>query len=407
MRQARQHSQDLERTGDFFNTLLTLEPGQEAPRPPQEQKSIESRGNGEQSNAHEDPLSPFSKPPAPPPQQPLPEKPDAAPSIGPSNVPGGLFRRTDTERPSPLPSPSKPDGTASQILNLVQALKTAERQIDTQGKQVERLENLLVRERRARESAEERARCLLEGREPPNTSYDDRSLDQDAFEPPADTVELQNREQLLTNGYQHHLDDDNLSTASTSTMNSHPEAQKHILNEEDASTSQLQSMLDVMTHEMSQMKIVMESYRQRAEGAEAEKKTLAQMVEQIRAQQSNSLSIKDYSKSDLGPEPGNPLATSRSPPTPPADRSSQQHSSSDPDIIHRQLSNGATGAISPLPEFKAELERTVSSVLQQQQRHGPGLAAQSAPYSSMGGVGLIWGGIMTWIKGGQRGEGKN
>lgn len=366
---------------------------------------MEPRSNEQQSHANDDSLSPFSKPPAPPPQQPLPEKPDAAPSIGPPGVPGGLLRRAETERASPLPSPSKTDGSTSQILNLVQALKTAERQIDAQGKQVERLENLLARERKARETAEERTRCLLEGREPPQTLNEGGALDQDAYEPPADTVELQNREQFLTNGYQHHLDDDNLSTASTSTMNSHPEAQKHVRSDEDASTSRLQSMLDVMTHEMSQMKIVMESYRQRAEGAEAEKKTLAQMVEQIRAQQSNPSTIKDYTKSDLGsPDPGNPLATSRSPPTPPADRTSQQQSSSESDVIQRRLSAGATGVITPLPELKAELERTVSSVLQQQQRHGGGLAAQSAPYASMVGVVLIGVGIMTWINGWQRGE---
>ena len=365
---------------------------------------MEIHANGQPTSAHEDPLSPFSKPPAPPPQQPLPEKPTVASSLVPNEVPSRIIQRVDTERASPLPSPSKTDGTASQILTLVQALKTAERQIDTQGKQVERLENLLARERRARESAEERALCLLEGRELPKTLEDDGSLEQDACKPPADTVELQNRNHFLTNRYQHQLDDDNLSTASTSTMNSHPEALKHIPHDEEATTLHLQSMLDAMTQDMGQMKIIMETYRQRAEGAEAEKRTLAQMVEQIRAQQPNSSSIADYSKSDLGSEPGNPLATSRSPPTPPADRSSHHLSSSDSELVHQRLNGGVTGVISPLPDFKAQLERTVSSVLQQQQRHGGGLAAQSAPYASMVGVVLIGVGIMTWINGWQRND---
>ena len=370
---------------------------------------MEVKSTDNRSRPQDDPLSPFSHPPAPPPQQPLPEKPDSA-SLGiPSALAGGLLRRADTERASPSVSPSRTDGAGSQILTLVEALETAKQQLDSQGKQVERLEGLLVKERKARESAEERAKSLLEGRGPPTSPNETGNLDQDAFEPPADTVELENREQYMTNGYQYHLDDDNLSTASTSTMNSAPEALKHVPNDHaEISTSRLQSMLDVMTHEMNQMKTLMESYRQRAEGAEEEKKTLAQMVESIRAQQHShsalsSSSAKDFSGSDLGSDHSgnNPLATSRSPPTPPADRSSRNSSGSD--LAHRRLSAGDVIS-GPLPEFKAELERTVSTVLQQQQRHGGGLAAQSAPYASMVGVVLIGVGIMTWINGWQRGE---
>ena len=358
---------------------------------------MEVDNHEEKSDAHDNPLSPFSQPPAPPPQQPLPEKPAVAPRFIPNSVSDGFSGR-DSGKTSPSPSPSKADGSASQILTLVQALKTAERQIDSQGKQVERLENLLIKERKARESAEERAKCLLEGREIPRTIDESGTLDENGFEPPSDTLEPQNREQI-TNGYSHHLDDDNLSTASTSTMNSAPEALKYVPPEEDASVSRLRNTLDVMTHEMSQMKVTMESYRQRAEGAEAEKKSLAQMVESIRAQQPNTSSARDFPKSSAA-EPGNPLTTSRSPPTPPADRNSQH---SDGDVVDRRFSAGA-GAMGPLPEFRAELERTVSTVLQQQQRHGGGLAVQSAPYASMVGVVLIGVGIMTWINGWQRGD---
>jgi len=82
----------------------------------------------------------FLEPPAPPPQQPLPEKPDA-PS----------FKRADTEKPKNIGSPVRSD---AQMSTLTDALSSAKKEIESQGIRLRDLETLLNEERRAREDAE-------------------------------------------------------------------------------------------------------------------------------------------------------------------------------------------------------------------------------------------------------------
>ena len=160
LKQAKQQSQDLHRTSEFFGALLTLQPGEKAPKPTSDRLVEEPQTNGHPLPPKIDPMSPFSQPPAPPPQQPLPEKPDAARANNHDSFTQPSLKRSTTEKPTlGMSSPTKNE-SSSQILSLVEALTSAKKEIDSQGDRVKQLEDLLRQERKARESAEERARRL-------------------------------------------------------------------------------------------------------------------------------------------------------------------------------------------------------------------------------------------------------
>jgi hypothetical protein len=185
----------------------------------------------------------FSDPPAPPPQQPLPEKPDVA----------NALRRADTERPKAA-SPVRPD---AQMTSLTDALNSAKKEIETQSVRLRDLENLLNEERRAREDAEERANRLeRESIQEP----EDNVADQGAEEP-----EVTEPKQEESTG---------LQDGATSPIS-------------DDTTTRLQQRLESMMAEMNEMKQQMEAYRERAEAAESDRKSLAEMVESIRKENDN------------------------------------------------------------------------------------------------------------------------
>jgi hypothetical protein len=79
---AKQQSQELQQTHQYINAILTADPKRESARasPIDPTKISPIKDNSLKAR--------FSDPPAPPPQQPLPAKPDAASSL----------RRSDTER---------------------------------------------------------------------------------------------------------------------------------------------------------------------------------------------------------------------------------------------------------------------------------------------------------------------
>ena len=342
-------------------------------------------------------MSPFSQPPAPPPQQPLPEKPDSARFMIPEQIPQPSLKRVDTERPrSGLSSPTK-EMPSGQIVSLLEALKSAKQEIDSQGSRVKHLETALARERKARELAERRARTLLGNQDDHETNG---SVEGEAFEPPLDTVELIEHE--LPNG---HAEDEHESKSISRSISSATLKTSEDVGQDtvdlDTSTSRLQARLDLMVKEMDDLKMLMESYRRRAEDAEEGKKTLSEMVESIRAGRdikSVPSKMNDEDSTVLSNADGDGAADSKAPTHSmgPDRGSSSSH-------LHHQLPNG-TGAVQ---EMHRELEKTVSNVLQQQQQWGGtgegGRMVQSAPYVSMIGVVLIGVGIMTWLNGWQPG----
>ncbi|KAJ4325473.1 hypothetical protein N0V94_000616 [Neodidymelliopsis sp. IMI 364377] len=239
MKAAKQQSQELQQAHQYINAILSAEPKKESAK---------------QSPANSVRISPikdlnlkarFSDPPAPPPQQPLPEKPNASSSL----------KRSDTERPKTA-SPVRSD---AQMSSLTEALSSAKKEIESQSVRLRDLESLLSEERRAREDAEERANRLE--RESIKESKDQGAADEASEEGDEPAVE----------------ETDNTGPESSSAS---PDAAD--------TTTRLQHRLETMMLEMNEMKQQMERYRERAESAESERKSLAEMIETIRKDNAKS-----------------------------------------------------------------------------------------------------------------------
>ncbi|GME39832.1 cytoplasm to vacuole targeting vps64 [Neofusicoccum parvum] len=250
MKQARQQSQELQRTGQYIESLLASDPKKE--------QNKTSSPMTKHSPLKGDIKARFSDPPAPPPSQPLPEKPDAAqPSL----------RRAETEKPKLPANINATKGDSSlQITTLVEALSNAKKEFDMQSVRLKEVEDLLAQERLARESAEERALRLESERQ--------KDL-------PGDVETYTNGVSEPTIGESTGPTDDSISE---DTIIIEPPQ----TTEMDPSTVQLQQRLESMVAEMDRMRQEMETYKQRAERAEAEsaqdRQTLAEMIESIRKQ---------------------------------------------------------------------------------------------------------------------------
>lgn len=142
--------------------------------------------------------------------------------------------------------------------SLTEALNNAKKEIETQGHRLRDLESLLSEERRAREAAEERAKRLETEsiREPEH----EREAEEEAKE--ADEAVIEERD---------NVDLENGSASPTADT-----------------TARLQHRLEAMMLEMSEMKQQMERYRERAEAAESDRKSLAEMIENIRKDNAKS-----------------------------------------------------------------------------------------------------------------------
>ncbi|KAL8807236.1 MAG: hypothetical protein Q9223_004332 [Gallowayella weberi] len=429
LKQAKQQSQDLHRTSDFFTTLLALGPGEPMPKSPIKKQLEESRQpNGiSPAAAHLDAISPFSQPPAPPPQQPLPAKPDSSRFTNPEPITHFPLRRSETERPKSLSmSPTRPEPPSSQILALVEALNTAKKEIDSQGDRVKQLETLLKRERKARESAEECARRFMTGQVTPSDGREASVTDHEAPEPSTEQSK-DGSSQTGSNTSSLSNDSDSITTIIAP---QNPDEIHRETKAVDASTSRLQERLDQMVQEMGQMKTQMESYRRRAEGAEAERTSLADMIEQIRLDaarkesSSSNGSIVQPSKHASGVKEVADIPSSA---TDQPKRSTSglwngtsfSPSSSSSSPHGRRQPNGTLVSAAGVTMEKDNstsnlqvLERSMAAALQSATTTARGESAgggrevvlQSAPYVSMVGVVLIGVGIMTWLNGWQKVE---
>lgn len=237
---AKQQSQELQQTHQYINAVLTADPKKEAPRA--------SLGNSARLSPIKDLnlKARFSGPPAPPPQQPLPEKPDAATSL----------KRSDTERPKT----GSPIRSEVQLSSLNEALNSAKKEIESQGIRLRDLESLLNEERRAREEAEERASRL--------ERESSKEQDEEKQPPNNDTA----------NSADGAKDETAEGSEETASLEREPPSPTGAEN----SATRLQQRLDLMLTEMNEMKQQMERYRERAEAAEADRTTLAEMIESIR-----------------------------------------------------------------------------------------------------------------------------
>jgi hypothetical protein len=253
MKLAMQQTQEIQRARQAIENLL----GGKIDPPVPEKKLSSDKSRSSSSRSKMDLKAQFSEPPAPPPQAPLPEKPDVARALADPLI-QPLLRRTDTAKPqSGSASPTRIDHS-SDIIRLCEELKLARGELNNQSERMKSLENELAQERTARESAEERAQQL-----------------QDSESERADSV----------------------------TNNGHPSAENSPTSKETIPPPDLEAQMDRLRASMDEMKQQMELYRTRAESAEAERdevrQTLAEMVEQKRKENAEraSATIRSSSRS--------------------------------------------------------------------------------------------------------------
>jgi len=307
----------------------------------------------------------FSEPPAPPPQQPLPEKPDAAKSNS-SDSPS--LRRMNTERPRSATNASPVrEQNSSQILNLVEALATAKKQIDTQEVKLRDLEEMLQKERQAREMAEEVAKRLelesearMNGHAKGGATLANSSISKDVE---VESTEGDSQSEI------HIIDPVAISDSST----------------------ELNKKIELMLSEMKELKEEMATYKQRAEMAEAErdegKKTLAEMVEKIRSE--------DFYRQSSSAQHSRSVSN--------ASGSTKEFEISDPDISSLDsLLEKAEHTSLPTITGNGKLNPAAVGTLS---KSGNGrketLAYHTTPYASMLGVVLVGMGLMAYLNGWQ------
>ncbi|KAL1894912.1 hypothetical protein Sste5346_005599 [Sporothrix stenoceras] len=335
MRNAKQQSQDLLRTQEFIQALLSkddirneqpnLKTDAVATDPlsavsrqqhQQQQMPLQQITNGNNSiSFRADPKARFSDPPAPPPQQPLPEKPDV-PSL----------KRGSTERPKSgsvgtasggaaagnnNTSPTRGPDVMGQVLQLTDALNTAKREIVTQHTRLRELEEKLHREQEARKYAEELTQQLelFSSVSTPATKVDSAALasiaaplmngaakskgygsgagpGEDANAPAA-ILEAAFSEPSKEVPAADANDVKNVKEAAdTDTSSSEEDSDDSDADKDSKTDAVFRARIDSMMTEMEGMKKQLQAFQERAEKAEAERdadrETLAQMIQRIR-----------------------------------------------------------------------------------------------------------------------------
>lgn len=375
MRNARLQAQDLGRTNQFVHTLLTKEDVKDLEKPEVTEPAKTQQSQHLMNGAlpfRTDAKPRFSEPPAPPPQQPLPEKPDA-PSL----------KRGSSERPkSGPPNSSSPvrQENLNQIIHLTEALNNAKRDIDAQTARMRELEEMLQKEREARELAEDLAKRL----EASASAQTNGSI----FSAMDTTIDVSSEPETR----------DDAKGAEYSELV--PEEQDVKIEEsiKDVEAS-LQSRIDSMDEQMKDMREQLEKWKQRCDVAESERdesrKSLAEMVVQLRAEEAKRIAAEERRQSRSRRSEANSVGNPGEEETSPA--SASEHESSDAtanksDVAKDESDDGPTlsraNTITPLSSQRGLTSRDQS-------------LQAGLPYASMIGVVLMGMGLMAYINGWQ------
>jgi hypothetical protein len=355
MRAANQQTNDIDNIEKIFNSVSPAENiGSQTKDETQTKEEHQPlRVVTKARSIRNDNLSRFAEPPNPPPQQPLPEKPDSAKSTSLSSMSlSGLLKRSDTAKPgSTSGSPTGPN--QSSMLQLVEALSQARKELESHSVRVKELEQMLKEERSARADAEEKA----------------RKLEQTAAARPVMAVE-----EVVEN---------DVSTS----ISSSPTKASESADMADASQQDLQARLEHMVVEMQQMKSSMDQFQQRAETAEADatkaRESLSEMIQRIRQENAaNKETLLNSGSVD-----------------PKARHSQTASHNADSEVSYD--SKVANGHI-PSPKLPRHLEQVVATALRQTSSGNDETLVQSAPYVSMLGVVLIGVGIMAYLNSWQK-----
>ena len=360
MRAAKQQANELENVGSYLTGVLAPDgsPLKEKAESHMREASQSRQLNGKLKSLRTDHHTRFADPPAPPPQQPLPEKPDSSKS-SPVNPPSmsHLLKRSDTTKPGSSSSPTSPQN--SQMLQLVEALSTAKKELDSQAERVKQLEDMLKEERTARVDAEQRARRLEQTPSSrPITNMEETTEAPDLIEQESTMVSSESAEPPLAA----------------------PEAEHD-----------LQTKLDHMVIEMKKMKSEMDKFRRRADTAENDankaRESLAEMIERLRKE--NSKEIAD----SVEAESSNALV-----------RQSSIRADQDDSTPSTSKSPGLANGHVRTPKLPPHLEQAVATVLRRGHSGNGEVLANSAPYMSALGVVLIGVGLMAYLNSWQKTE---
>lgn len=367
MRSARLQAQDLGRTNQFVNTLLSKNDVKDLEKPDIPEPSIKTQPmvNGNGLPFRHDAKARFSEPPAPPPQQPLPEKPDTP-----------ALKRLPSDRPKSGPPNTSPvrQENLSQIIQLTEALNNAKRDIDTQTARMRELETMLQKEREARELAEDLAKRLEESASSQTNGVAVTPATNITIEPTLDESE----EDTI-------IEDDATVVEPEETTEEEPANETAI---------GLQLRIDTMEDQMQTLREQMEMWKARCEEAEsardADRKTLEEMVVQLRAEEARRVSRERRSRSRRRAAEGKDntseseslsSSTSTEAPVPQADGSGSSDDTTDQPTLSR------ANTITPYSTNQASRPR----------QH----LEAAIPYASALGVVLIGMGLMAYINGWQ------
>lgn len=370
MKQAKQQSQDLRQTDEFLTNLTKSgHPEKERVKSSPADSTSSRQVNGRPKMPRLDSFSRFSDPPAPPPQQPLPEKPDALPRNGTDAT--SPLKRSDTEKPKIGATSSPVSRESSQILSLIEALSSAKRELDSQGARVKELESLLLEERTARQSAEEKARSLELRAKDNDFIANHTTSDSHTINNQETSAEQLSPEETLVNGV----------SPEPSLNDSIPEEKSAATNNND-----LQQRLEAMMEEMEEMRKQITVFRDRAEKAESEtvetRKSLAEMIETLRREREERSEANESTVQTQD-------ATDHSSP------SSADEAKNHP-VADSETEPECTGT-SPLSK-EAEISDTTFAT--QPRKHD--ILQHSSPYASMLGVVLLGVGLMAYLNGWQK-----
>ena len=388
MRQARLQSTDLAQTEDFLSTILNnkdfapvAQPADTSDSQNSQSKAFSPMANGQPTKIDPIVVSRFSDPPAPPPQQPLPEKPDG-PRL---NTGESVLKRSNTARPgsqSGSPLKSSPQNS-SQIVTLLEELKAVKQQNETQAEKMRRLEEQLEQEKQARLQAEEMTKKLAE---------------ESLVNGVTDETILEDKEQPTTSSDAAALAAEKLATA----------AKIADADEVEVNARKLQEKLEIMMSEMKEMKLLMETYRQRAETAEQERdesrKSLAEMVQKVREEETARAakkSAKAERRSSEEAEMNTKLVAEQEKVEESVYGSAAEEEKPSPSPVIRKVANGAAVATAAASSLATKTQDNLSLALRGGSDSVQSLSVDNtAPYASMVGVVLLGLGIMTYLNGG-------
>ncbi|KAJ5735126.1 uncharacterized protein N7483_000251 [Penicillium malachiteum] len=379
LRQAKQQSQDLRQTDEFLTAIM--KPGYAEKEKATKPTSFDSNGprqlNGRPKMPRVDSFSRFSDPPAPPPQQPLPEKPDALPRSGSDTF--SPLKRSDTEKSKPVATGSPVSRDSSQILSLIEALSSTKRDLETQGVRVKELENLYLQEKAARESAEEKVKQLelhstsqstevkVEDGEKHETDEKHELLDSEAVERPNGSIKM--------------------SDGSADSDPQQPEPAVKV------DTAALEHRLETMMQEMEVVRKQMAAFKEQAESAEEGKAqahtSLAEMIETLRQERAEKAALQASISHVDAKGHDQTKATI-----------SEVHAIGNGTANPEKKNDSSKAPFDPASLHKDDLDSAASAMATEWRRRK--LLQESSPYASMFGVVLLGVGIMAYLNGWQK-----